>query len=357
MPPGGFGFFGIGSGTAVAGADTPGMSPEPRKPVPPVAASARCRTLVLLAAVCVASCAWTARSPAAENRLRIVERAVNLDGDRLHEGLELECFVVLEQPGRWDVAVTLTGEHACSAWMPGTALALTRANFLGDWMRRPDGYRFPSIETDAHGRAHFVAYFKGEDLARFSSEGPWKLCLVADRAPHLQSAGAGGSRPSLPLRVELETDTRAWSRARFDLPDPEERGRARAFDGVARGEDLVFAEGLDLIAVTVTKVDTGGTRRRPPRIEVRVDEVLKGKVEQGPLEVFWAAEPDTAAADTPYPAPALGSRWILGGDRRFTKVWVSFARARWRYSRLQLAHLEDVVRDGQGQAVEATRPE
>lgn len=322
------------------------MSPDPRKPVLPVAMSAWCRrSLFLLAAVCAASCAWSATSPAAENRLRIVERAVNLDGDRLSEGLELECYVVLEQPGRWDVALTLTGEHACLAWLPGTALALTRANFLGDWMRRPDGYRFPSIETDAHGRAHFVAYFKGEDLARFSSEGPWKLCLVADRAPHLQSAS--GSRPSPPLRVELEADTRAWSRAKFDIPDPKERGRPRAFDGVARGEDLVFAEGLDLIAVTVTKVDTGGTRRRPPRIEVRVDEVLKGRVERGPLEVFWAAEPDTAAADTPYPAPPLGSRWILGGDRRFTKVWVSFARARWRYSRLQLAHLEAVVRDGQ----------
>lgn len=310
----------------------------------------------MFAAVYVSSCAWTPSCPAAENRLRIVERTVNLDDDRLHEGLELECYVVLEQPGRWDVALALTGENACFSWLPGTALALTRANFLGDWTRRPEGYRFPGIETDAHGRAHFFAYFKGEDLARFSSEGPWKLCLVADRAPHLQTAG--GPRPSRPLRVELEVDTRAWSRAEFDIPDPAERGRPHAFDGVARGEELVFAEGLDLIAVTVTKVDTGGTRRRPPRIEVRVDEVLKGRVERGPLEVLWAAEPDTAAGDTPHPAPPLRSRWILGGDRRFTTVWVSFARARWRCSARQLTHLKSAIREWRAeQAVEATRPE
>jgi hypothetical protein len=314
------------------------------------------RSLFLLAAVCVSSFASARDCPAAESRLRIVERSVNLDQDGLHEGLELECYVVLEEPGHWDVALALTGENACFSWLPGTALALTRANFLGDWTRRPEGYRFPGIETDAHGRAHFFAYFKGEDLARLSSEGPWKLCLVADRAPDLQSAAE--PRTSRPLRVELEVDTRAWSREDFDLPDPAERGRPRAFDGVARGEALLLGEGLDLVAVTVTKVDTGGTRRRPPRIEVRVDHVLRGRLDRGPLEVVWAAEPDTAEVDTPHPAPPLRSRWILGGDRRFTTVWVSFARARWRYSRRQLAHLESVVRDGQrAQPMKAEQPE
>jgi hypothetical protein len=334
------------------------MRADARMPFSLLATAARSgRGLFLLVLVQLSSCAWApSASAAGENRLRIVERSVNLDGDRLHEGLEVECYVVLEKPGRWDVALALTGEHACFSWLPGTALALTRANFLGDWTRRPDGYRFPSIETDAHGRAHFVAYFKGEDLARFSSEGPWKLCLVADRAPGLQSAGE--PRTSRPLRVELEADTWAWSREQFDIPDPAERGRPRVFDGIARGEELVFGEGLDLVAVTVTKVDSGGTRRRPPRIEVRVDDVLRGTVGRGPLEVLWAAEPDTTEADTPHPAPPLRSRWILGGDRRFTTVWVSFARARWRFSRGQLAHLEAVVRDRQrAQPMKAEQPE
>ena len=341
MPPGGFGHLScVSLDLIAAGVPIPGGM-RTRDPIRFQLAT--CGRPLLLLATVWATCGWTLPWRAAENQLRIVERTVDLDGDRAFEGLEIECYVHLQEPGRWDLALALTGENECFSWLPGTALALTRANFLGDWTRRPEGYRFPGIETDAHGRAHFVAYFKGEDLARFSSEGPWKLCLVADRIPDLQSAGE--PRASRPLRVELEVDTRAWSREDFDIPDPAERGRPRAFDGIARGEELVLDEGLDLIAVTITKVDSGGTRRRPPRIEARVDEVLRGRVERGPLELLWAAEPDTTKADAPYPAPPLRSRWILGGDRRFTTVWVSFARARWRFSKRQLAHLESAVRD------------
>lgn len=319
------------------------------------------RVLALLA-VPSASHAATNRLPLGRDSVAIVEHAINLDRDRLKEGLELRCDIVLSKPGKYYVTPTLSTEIQCFGWWgwPLTADAYARSA-LEDLQagREPKVQLDAEVRTDVAGRARLDVCFDGNDLARLRQDGPWWFSISAAR---LDSAGDIVPAGDPSRAVCLLAQTGAWRRDQFDKRymgelAPYHPALAGYFGRDVRSSDeVILSQGWDLVVAHVVRSDSGGTRGSPPQLTLQVDRTLRGRGLAGSLETVWAPQPLFVPCpvgeegnirrwrESSYPAPPPGSRWILAGVRAPNdSLWRNSEFFRWPYSDSLLTHFESAI--------------
>jgi hypothetical protein len=269
------------------------------------------------------------------------ERPLNLDHDRPYEGLEVHCVARLHGHGTWFLGAALSDRVECFGYSyPGSALTVTPGGLSARLAKLGTGLELQHLTTDSLGRAEFTLWFDGNDLTRLSQDGPWQIGISGNR---VDSSGAIVRGTA----VCVHAATQAWRREQFDIYYQGDLARYPRYvmEEFRSGEELVFTQGWDLLAAEVVHADTGGTRGHPPRITLRVDKVLKGRLDGPTCVAVWEPEPFdlpcltgeeenlARRAKSPYPAPALGSRWVLGGVRGPNdSLWHCQELCRWPYS-------------------------
>ena len=102
----------------------------------------------------------------------------------------------------------------------------------------------------------------------------------------------------------------------------------------------------DIFVATVQgKDDAEATNRKPPVVSLHVDEVLRGTIPAGPFTAEWSVfygfrcgnesqqerEMYRAWLSRPLPGPVSGSRWLFGGYRGISGVYVLHPNARYEF--------------------------
>jgi hypothetical protein len=134
---------------------------------------------------------------------------------------------------------------------------------------------------------------------------------------------------------------------------------------------LIVQGRYDVIVATVADVrDSGSTNANPPRVVLKVEDVLRGHVPLGSRESLWRPydhDVDYAFGDaerriaewsaTPLSGPRVGDRLILIGNMREDSVWRVSARCRDSYSRTNREALISNIRSYEEFARQETEKE
>lgn len=308
------------------------------------------RTLAVLCGCCFPHEAGAGISGVADVPVVVRHRPIQLDGDRAYEGLAVAFDVRFAMPGAWAVSAAIAPRGDFEGWsLRRTASSMTDL----DLRRVVAGQRMTgtgdTVRTDPSGHARFQLCFEGDGLARLCADGPWDVQLRAHRVPDASSVDA---RQQV-FRSAIERRKRTDFEVRYgDEFDPYWFDEAWTF-GPPPAIELAFTKGWDLVVAEVAGADTGGARGHPPKVMLRVTRVLQGAPGPRNLEVGWDPVPlylpcMTGEEEnikrweaTAYPAPAVGTRWILGVSfSPYDHAWHGEAFFREPYSDSLLARFE-----------------